>query len=244
MTRGEMRAAVLRNLGRSAATQTEQDDVDRWINQTMREDICADHNWSGMETLSTSETTTAGTGIKTWPSPTTFKDALWLQVLPDASSDYEDLEEVDESVALDRYQFSEQTSARDKPRVWARSGTSYLLRPIPDDTYTLRIKYLAYPAAITIGSGGDSSTNFILDYWSKLLEYGTTARGFLHYEEPEMVAQWTQLYRDELGKAISIDRRVQAPATLVLKPSMAAGKRTPGISGDRAWVTRIRGEYT
>lgn len=244
MTRGEMRAAVLRNLGRDAATSTEQNDVDRWINQTMREDICADHNWSGMETLSTSETTSAGTGTKTWPTPSTYKDTLWMQVLPAAGEDYIDIEEVDEAVALDRYVFSEQTIARDLPRVWARSGTSYLLRPIPDDTYTLRIKYLAYPADITIGSGGDSSTNFILDYWSKLLEYGTTARGFMHYDESERAAQWTQLYRDELGKAISVDRRNQAPAMLTLKPSLVAGKQTPGISGERLWTSRIRGAYT
>ncbi len=55
---------------------------------------------------------------------------------------------------------------------------------------------------------------------------------------------WLGMYRDELGKAVSVDRKVQAPATLTLKPSLVAGRPTPGISGGSQWYRRIRGDYS
>ena len=237
MTLAQMRAAVQRNLGRVGVTTTEDSDVDRIINQTIREDICADHNWSAMETTTTSETTSDGVGTKTWPSPSTFKDCEWIQVRKDSSSNYRFLDELSERAILD--QFGELSTEEGLPYCWARSGTSYHLRPIPDATYTLRIKYWAYPADLT-----SSDSNFITLYWTKLLEYGATARGLLYYGENEAAAQWMAMYRDELGKAISVDRKIQAPATLTLKPSMVAGRPTPGIASGSAWYRRIRGNYS
>ena len=233
-----MRAAVQRNLGRVGVASTEDTDLNRIINQTIREDICADHNWSGMETLTTSETTADGVGTKTWPTPTTFKDCDWMQIQRSASYDYEPLQELSERAIYDS--FSELSTAEGLPIAWARQGTSYLLRPIPDATYTLRIKYWAYPAEMT----SDSDTNFVTLYWTKLLELGATARGLLYYNDTESAQIWTQLYRDEMGKAISVDRRVQAPSQLTLKPSIAAGKPTSGMSGVRNWGWRIRGAYS
>lgn len=212
-------------------TSVEDSDVDRWINQTTREDICADHNWAGMEVLSTSETTTAGTGIKTWPTPSTYKDTLWIQVLRDASSNYTDLDEMSEEQILDRDNFSELTAARSLPRYWARSGTSYLLRPIPDATYTLRVKYLAYPADIATGAGSDSSTNFLTLYWSKVLELGVTARGCKYYGEADWAQMYSQEFANALGAAIARDRRNNAPAKMTLKPSEWAGKAVAGLRG-------------
>lgn len=229
MTRGEVRAAVQRNLGRSGVTSTEDSDVDRWINQTIREDICADHNWAGMEQLRT-RTTTAGTGEYAFQNATTFKDADWLAILKSASDEYVRLDEVSEDVAY--REFGELSTARGFPMVWARTANSYLLRPIPDaSTYTIREKVWEYPPEIATGSGSDSSTNFVTLYWTKLLEYGCTARGLRHYGEYEKALVWEQLYRDELGKAVSVDRKRLAPSKITLKPSIHAGKPAPGFRG-------------
>lgn len=243
MTRGEMRAAVLRNLGRVAASQDEKDDIDRWINQTMREDVCADHLWAGMEQLRT-RTTTAGTGTYAYQNATVFKDCAWIALRRTSDDEFVLLTEISE---LEAYtSFSEQTEGRGLPICFARQAESYLLRPIPDlSTYDIREKVWEYPADITIGSGGDSSTNFILTSWSKLLEFGTTYRACLQYSESEQAVQWLQLYRDELGKAIAVDRRRLAPANLTLKPSLVAGQETSGLPGGTGlWNRRIRGAYS
>lgn len=237
MTLAQMRAAVQRNLGRVGVTSTEDSDVDRIINQTIREDICADHNWSAMETTTTAETTSDGVGAKTWPSASTFKDCEWIQVRKDSSSNYRFLDEISERAAYEA--FGELSTEEGLPYCWARTGTGYLLRPIPDATYTLRIKYWAYPAELT-----SSDSNFVTLYWTKLLEVGATARGLLYYGENETAQLWLGMYRDELGKAVSVDRKVQAPATLTLKPSLVAGRPTPGISGGSQWYRRIRGDYS
>jgi len=71
-----------------------------------------------------------------------------------------------------------------------------------------------------------------------------SARGCLYYNDNEAAQFWMGLYRDELGKAVSVDRKVQAPATLTLKPSMVAGRPTPGIASGSAWYRRIRGSYS
>ena len=75
-------------------------------------------------------------------------------------------------------------------------------------------------------------------------ELGATARGLLYYGENEAAQLWLGMYRDELGKAVSVDRKVQAPATLTLKPSLVAGRPTPGLASGSAWYRRIRGDYS
>jgi hypothetical protein len=182
-----------------------------------------------MEFLRT-RTTTAGTGEYAFQNSTVFKDVDWISVRRDSSSEYVRLDEISEEIAYER--FSELTTGRGFPVAFARTAESYLLRAIPDaSTYAIREKVWEYPADIATGSGSDSSTNFITLRWSKLLEFGVTARGFGYYEDTEREAIWTQLYRDELGKAVSVDRRRLVPSRLTLKPSGWAGRPVAGLRG-------------
>lgn len=216
-----------RNLGRSGVTSTEDSDVDAWINYVIREDICADHNWSGMEFTRT-RTLTASDADYAWQNPTVFKDARWIAIRYQSGEDYQFLTEITLNEIHSRSLWTEQTEGF--PRVWARDGDGYVLRPIPDDTYALRERVWEYPAEIATGSGSDSSTNFVTDYWPKLLEFGVTARGCLYYGEQDLYQFWLAAYRDELGKAIGVDRKRLSPAQMTMRPSAAAGQPEPGGS--------------
>lgn len=217
-----------RNLGRVGVTTAEDSDVDAWINYVIREDICADHNWAGMEFTRT-RTLTASTDTYAFANATVFKDCKWLAIRYASGQDYQLLPEVGLEVLNDHTVFTEQTEGF--PRCWARDGNSYVLRPIPDDTYAVRERVWEYPAEIATGSGNDSSTNFVIDYWPKLLEFGVTARGCLYYGENEAYQLWQQAYVSELGKATSVDKRRLSRANMTLKPSTVAGRPTPGLPG-------------
>jgi hypothetical protein len=219
---------VQRNLGRSGVTSTEDSDVDAWINETIREDICADHNWAGMEFTRT-RTLTASDSSYTWQNPTVFKDCKYIAIRYASGQDYQILPEIGIDSLNDHTVWTEQSEGF--PRCWARDADGYELRPIPDSTYAIRERVWEYPAEIATGAGGDSSTNFVIDLLPKLLVFGVTARGFLYYEEPELYATWQQAYETELRKAVSVDKRRLSPARLTLKPSTVAGRPTPGLPG-------------
>lgn len=209
-------------------TTTEDSDVDGWINYVIREDICADHNWAGMEFTRT-RTLTASDAEYTWQNPTVFKDCQWIAIRYASGQDYQIIPEVGLEVIHDHTVWTEQNEGF--PRCWARDGDGYVLRPIPDDTYALRERVWEYPAEIATGSGNDSSTNFVTLYWPKLLEFGVTARGFLYYDEPELYAQWQQAYETELRKAVSVDRRRMSKSRATMRISTVAGRPSPGLPG-------------
>lgn len=217
-----------RNLGRVGVTTTEDSDVDAWINYVIREDICADHSWSGMEFTRT-RTLTASDSSYTWQNPTVFKDCKYISIRYASGQDYQILPEISLDALYDHAVWSEQTEGF--PRCWARDGDGYELRPIPDDTYAIRERVWEYPAEIATGAGNDSSTNFVTNFLPKLLEFGVTARGCLYYGEFEAYQLWQQAYMSELGKATSVDKRRLSPARMTLKPSTVAGRPTPGLPG-------------
>lgn len=206
------------NLRRLNITDLERDDLTRFVNQVVREDICADHAWSCME-ATVEINTVAGTALYAFPFPDTFKDCEWIGLRVEADTDFKELEEDDEvSLVFDRCNETD-----GEPVSWARTGKAFRLQPPPDvSTYTLQMKLTKYPDALV----DDADTNDLLTYWSKLVEYGVTARACLYWgESPTDVQVWTGLYRDELGKAVSVDRRAQAAANRTLGISHAAGRR-------------------
>jgi hypothetical protein len=208
-------------------TSTENTDVDNWIDYTIREDLCADHNWAGMEFTRT-RTLTASVADYAFANASTFKDCKWIAIRYASGQDYQILPEISLDALHDHTVWTEQSEGF--PRCWARDGNGYVLRPIPDDTYAMRERVWEYPAAMTTDSGATGS-NFATDYWPKLVEFGVTARGFLYYDEPELYTQWQQAYLSELGKAVAVDRRRLSQARMTLKPSTVAGRPTPGLPG-------------
>lgn len=215
-TLGQLRDRVRRNLDRHQITAEESDQITVWANQIIREDVCADHHWASMESMYEIDTT-AGVDLYGFPNPDRFKDCLLIWVRTETDGEFRELDEMSERELLRDY--SDSTTGA--PRAWSRSGEGFRLRYVPDaSTYRLRLRVWEYPLELT----EDSHTNSFLQRWSKLIEYGVTARAALYYEESPQNAQlWTQMYRDELGKAVAVDRRRLSPSTLILKPSSYAG---------------------
>lgn len=167
-------------------------------------------------------TLTASTDTYAFANPTTFKDCRWIALRRAAGTDYFFLQEIDLESLYDPSNFTEQSEGI--PQVWARDGESYVLRPIPDDTYAVRERVWEYVAALS----GDSSTNFATLYLPKLVEIAATRYGFLFYGEQEQAQIWSQMYAAELGKAVGIDRKRLSPAKMTMKPSTGAGKLESG----------------
>lgn len=223
---GEMRDLVRRNLKRTNPLPGEDADLTRWINQKIREDICADHLWSCGEYI-VEINTVAGTDLYAFPFPELTKDIRWIGVRETADSDFVELDEDDEVALV----FDRCSSDTGVPVVWARSGKAIRLQPVPDSSnYTLKIKGWKYPSPLV----DDADTNDFLLYWSQLVEFGLTARAALYWgESPTDAAMWEQKYREELGKAIATDRRAQAAANRTLGISLVAGRRASKRRGPR-----------
>jgi hypothetical protein len=220
-TRLELQNRVQANLGRVGVTTAENTAVQTWIDQAIREDICADHNWSGMEFTRT-RTLTADTDTYAFANATVFKDCRWIMLRRTSGEDYFMLEEVTLDELVDPMRFTEQTT--NMPRVWARDGDSYVLRPIPDDTYAVRERVYEYPSSLS----GDSSTNFATLYLPKLVEIAATRYGYMYYGEAESFQLWSQLYSAELAKAVGVDRRRLSPSRPTMKPGTGAGALESG----------------
>lgn len=212
------------NLGRIGVATAESTAVQTWIDQAIREDICADHSWSGMEFTRT-RTLTPSTGSYAFANATVFKDCRWIMLQRATGEDYHFLEEVTLDALYDPTLFTEQDEG--VPRAWARDGDSYVLRPIPDDDYAVRERVWEYPASLS----GDSSTNFATLYTPKLVEIAATRYGCMFYGELDAFQYWTQIYQNELAKAVGIDRKRLSPAKMTVRPSAAAGTPEPGLSG-------------
>ena len=99
-----------------------------------------------------------------------------------SGEDYFMLEEVTLDELVDPMRFTEQTT--NTPRVWARDGDSYVLRPIPDDTYAVRERVYEYPSSLS----GDSSTNFATLYPPKLVEIAATRYEYMHLRRGRVVS--------------------------------------------------------
>lgn len=232
MNLAEIRDAVATNLRRLNVSSAEEADLTRFINQKIREDICADHLWSFMEATVEIDTV-SGTDLYAFPYPGQFKDCRWIGIRTDVDTDFRELDE-DDNVAL---VFDHTNTTDSVPVRWARSGHAFRLQPTPDSSaYRLRLNVWKYPDDLV----DDADTNDLLTYWSQLVEYGVTARACLYWgESPTDAMLWEQKYRDELGKAISVDRRAQAAANRTLGISFAAGRR----ADKRRAGVRLRGRF-
>lgn len=227
-TRLELQNRVQANLGRIGVTTAESTAVQTWIDQAIREDVCADHSWSGMEFTRT-RSTVATTDTYAFQNPTVFKDCRYIMLRQATGQDYILLEEVTLDALYDRTLFTEQQNS--VPRAWARDADSYVLRPIPDAIYPMRERVWEFPASLS----GDSSTNFATLYNPKLVEYGATMRAAIFYGENDMYALYSQAYASEMAKAVGVDRKRLSPAKMTIRPSAAAGAPEPGLSGAQGW---------
>lgn len=221
-SRLEIQQRVQANLQRVGVTTAENTAVQTWIDQVIREDICADHSWSGMEFTRT-RNTVAGTDTYAWANPTVFKDCRYIMLQRSTGEDYFLLQEITLDALTDRRWFTEQQD--NTPRAWARDADSYVLRPIPDAIYPVRERVWEYPAALAT----DGASNFATLYNPRLVELGVTTRACLYYGEVESYQAYLAAYQNELAKAVGIDRKRLSPAKMTIKPSAVAGMPEPGL---------------
>ena len=221
---GELRARILRNLDRANAPTTEQSDVDAWINQVLREDICSAHNW---DVVSHEATVSSGVGTDKYLFPdsgdgTLFKDCRFIRFRTSSTEDYRELEECSEKALYQN--FTELTNG--EPLAWARvSPDQFMVRPIPDGEYTFKVHIWEYPETLS----GDTSSNTFTNHYARLIEYGTTARAMLYYGEDQSAQVWGQMFQIEKARAINADKIRLTPYDRTLKPSLAAGRPITGL---------------
>lgn len=220
-TLATVRAAVLRSLDRSGVTATESGDIDRWINQAIREDICQDHNWAFMETQ-TDVATVLNQESYAFPVASTFKDCQAIFFRRVSTEDWMRLQESHYDFLQD--QFTAQVKG--VPSVWARRGENYVLRAIPDaSTYSMRVLSWNYPVELV----ADADTNTLLTNYSALVEAAVIRRGLLHYGEDARLQVWEQLYQQARMRSLRADRARLGASDLWLNISFDAGKKSAGL---------------
>ena len=216
-TLADIRGFVLGNLDRVGSPSVDNTTVNRWINQAIREVICARHNWQFMEDSATVNTI-ADVGNYSWPLPDTFKDADLMLRRQDSTSPYFVMEEMTENQI--RWQFP-LTTQSDPTWVWSRRGSGFRLRPIPDkSTYGIALIGWWYPAEMT----ADTNTSELTTRYTRLLETWATVYGFEYHMEYDKAAQKRQAAETELAAAIIMDRTRLAPSRETLTPSRNAGR--------------------
>jgi len=238
-TLDEIVSGVLHHLDRSNVGATESSLVKTWINQAIVEDLCADISWASMEfTIDTN--TVEGQDVYDIPALYAnsigstnldlVKDVQMVRFSLGTGNNYIVLPEVDERVEYDRMS----DIAKGSPQMFARTGESIRLRPIPDSTgdaaegtYKLRIHGWAYPSPLVAGT----DHNEITDRHPQLVEYCVICRGLMYYGDYEKASYFQQKYEQKYQSAINNEKRRKSPANLVMRPSVAAGRPASPVSG-------------
>lgn len=174
-------AMVKMNIGRPGDT-TLDDYTLIWINQTQH-DICNRKNWPFMrqtDTISFSQSDTSQS------LPTGFKDEDGVYIVEDDDT-FTELEMID---FVDMRRFHDDTT-EGKPTVYAYDGQgNILIRPVPDQAYTVRIDYYEY--LDDLAEAGASNT--LLTNFPEVLETGATYRAFRYLSEFEEAKGWLEIH--------------------------------------------------
>lgn len=197
------------NLGRYNArsqtigTGTLSDYVLVWINDTQTE-ICNKANFWFMRatttlSLSASDTTTS--------LPSDFKDddSAWIV----ETDGWTELDMIDYHIY--RRKFDDSTTGEPTHYVLGGSG-NILFRPVPDDSYTIRLDYWKYLTDLA----ASGSSNTLLNQYPDVLETGATYRGYRYLGELEDAATWKALYEQKLKDLVIANAERELPDEMVL----------------------------
>jgi hypothetical protein len=86
------------------------------------------------------------------------------------------------------------------PRFYTVSGTTFIVYPEPDETYSARLFYWAKPAALS----DSDPTNWILQYHPDVYLYGALTQAGPYLDDPR-VTTWATLFATGLDDLINSD---------------------------------------
>ena len=239
-TLDELKSRVLRSLDRVGGGASEEALVETWINQVIREDICSDISWSSMD-FSLNFPTVKGQDLYDVPAlyaaslgvtdTDLVKDIDMVRFCVGTGYNFITLIEVGQRVEFERFS----DIAEGAPQVVARSGDQIRLRPTPDvdgdsENYILQVVGWAYPLPLETGS----DSNEITRRNPALVEHAATARGLMYFGEYEKAGFFSQKYEQAYQTAINESKRSKAPANLVMRQSVSAGRPSSPIPGSRS----------
>jgi len=229
-TLSEIRTQVLDNLSRTNAPSAETANVTRWVNQALREDICAAHFWSSMFDRQTVTLVISQNWIK-YPDPTVWKMAAHIGIRDTATADWDKLTEVTLTQGL----YDESRVNQGRPVFWAKRGAGFMLFPSPDAAYLLEVIGWKFPVALS----ADGDTNDFTDNYSRLIEALVTARGWLHYGDDQKAQLWKAMADQYMGQSMRNDNDRMLPYQMTFVPGSSAGvnklPRARSMSADTAY---------
>lgn len=215
-----IRDAVLLNLLRRNPSQEDQDAATSWINQTLREEVCARRNWASMFSRQ-SVYLTAGVDRYQWPDPTVWKATMAIGIRTDVTTPapFLKLQEAHEMQVL----YDNPSTTQMQPVWWSRTSDGFRVRPTPDQSnyYQIDVVGWKYPGELV----ADGDTNDFTTNYSQLLERMVTARGWLHFGEDRRAQQWKSLADEALVYAIAVDVERMTEFEKNITLSGAAGSR-------------------
>ena len=213
-------AMVKLNLGRPVDT-TLDDYIIEWMNWSSRKVQNVLNFWF----MNTSDTIsyTSGDGIEALPSDFKDEDAIWRY--DSTNGTYERLDIMD--IEDQRMEYSD-TETGQPTHYRIDSDNNLIVRPVPDDSYTIRVDYWAYLSDM-VASGTASK---LLTNYPEVVESGSTYRGYRYLGEWEDAKYWEDAFKKDIAdlKAANIDREL--PDEMVLRPR-------PDVKG--TGITKIKG---
>lgn len=219
MTFQEIVAEVQHGLARSDAVVV--DKIPSWVNR--RQKMAASrHNFSFMRTENQFSTVP---GLQEYDLPSDYKDDILFYLLLDDR--YVLIPIVSDRTVLDRYS---PTDSGQPKCLTMGNGKVKLWPPLPDDTYTIRRLYYAWPADLS-----GISTNWFTDHGGQMLVSGGVAEGLWFLGANEEVPGWEMRYESELKRLITQDAARGLPQEFVLVPRRDIGRTGSTIRQDAGW---------
>src|SRR5262245_21689662 len=134
------------------------------------------------ETLEDSATPTTSPGLDNYPYPPTARGIKSIVIGIPAANPQTFPPLIKKNMALlDRY--GPQPGV---PSLWAPWGSQYFLRQIPNDSYTLSIRFWIRPQIQRVvgSTNADPATQiFVPDDWLEVLDYSAQLRGYMDLQE-------------------------------------------------------------
>jgi hypothetical protein len=205
-----------------AASETTQ--VEKWVNEVIREDISRAHDWKYLE-AEDDLVTVADQDVYILTNQDVFKDIRFILFRKTTTDEWRELDPTPDRVLFQKFT----VQAATEPRLFSHIGSSgshaIRIRGIPSTSgWFLKVFVTRFPAVLT-----GTNTNIILEQWPRLIECGAMKRGALQFGNLELHTLWTANFNQELTNAIRSERSKDGDSHPTLRMSPAAGRPSSGL---------------